>query len=69
MCEIWGNFEMKIWYFVNNCFIKFESKNPFAHNYVLHIVIICRTPHFISTFVKNKALVTSWQNLLEIEHL
>ena len=42
-CEIWGNFE-KIWYF-DNCSLKFESKNPFTHI----IVIICRTPHFVST--------------------
>ena len=38
------------WYFVNNCLIKVEFKNLFAHC-VTHItVIIFRTVYFISTY-------------------
>ena len=49
MCEIWDNF-MKIWYFVNNFYIKVcIYKNAFAHYVARLIVIICRTPHFVST--------------------
>ena len=48
ICEIWGNF-VKILYFVNNCFIKDWIYTTFCTCMTYIIVIICRTPHFVST--------------------
>ena len=48
MCQILDNF-VKKWYFVNNCLIKARIEK-FFRTYVTHIiVIIWRTPHFVST--------------------
>ena len=54
ICEIWGYF-VEIWYFPNNCLIKvWIWKKKFLHILTHLVLIIYRTPHFLSYFLLNR---------------